>query len=157
MRTATTWTMIALIFGCLSTGCRPGPTELAMPEDFVELDEQRRGEYDVRGMSADGVVLGLRRHDNLDNGTLAFWQQALHNELINRGYKLQAPPETVTSGGGVDGKLMTFKTTSRGTEFLYVLAMYVQPRTVTTVEAGGKADAVREHMDEILKSVRSAR
>jgi hypothetical protein len=149
--------LITIAAGCVAGGCTPSPGKLEMPEHFVKLDEQRRGEYEVRGMSADGVVIGLRRHENLENGTVGFWRDALHNELTTRGYQPVGDEEDITSARGTKGKLMTFTTTSRGTEFLYVLVMYVQPRTVTTVEAGGKADAVRKHLDELKKSMRNVR
>ncbi len=156
MRKTLTLMAIASTVAILAGGCMPRG-RLAMPEHFVELDEQRRGDYEVRGMSADGVVIGLRRHANLKNGSLPFWQDALRNELVGRGYQPTGEMEEITSNGGTTGKLMTFKTTSRGTEFLYVLAMYVQPAQVTTVEAGGKADVVRKHLDALKESMRSVR
>ncbi|MFP4140644.1 MAG: hypothetical protein ACOCVI_02815 [Planctomycetota bacterium] len=156
MRKTLNLILIVSAVACLAGGCMPRG-QLAMPENFVELDEQRRGDYEVRGISADGVVIGLRRHDNLKNGSLPFWQDALRNELSTRGYRPAGETEEITSTGGATGKLMTFKTTSRGTEFLYILAMYVQPTHVTTIEAGGKADIVRKHLDELKQSMRSIR
>ena len=135
-------------------GCLPGT--LKLPEHFVSVDEEDRGDYLVRGVSADGVVVALRSRENLKNGSLKFWHEAVRSELAGRGYRL-GETEDITSDAGVAGKMMTFSVRSRGVPFTYILALYVQPRQVLIVEAGGKADDIKARLDDIHKSLLTAR
>ncbi len=140
--------MLAGTPGCLPT--------MDMPKDFIQVEKEDLGDYVMRNVSADGVVVALRTMPNMENGTLAFWSKAMINELTGRGYNLVSNEE-VKSTSGLPGSLLTFSTSSRGSEFAYVLGLYVKNDTVIVAEAGGKASNVKEVEQEIRKSLLSVR
>jgi hypothetical protein len=130
---------------------------LKLPADFVEVEGGERSGFEVRAIAADGTVVGLRRRKNPENGTLKFWMDAVKRELTGgRGYELLAE-EDVESDAGEPGKLMKFSAKSRGQEGRYLVALFVTDGEVLVAEAGGKADAVKAHEDEIRKSFLSVR
>ncbi len=134
-------------------GC--GPT-IEMPDGFVEVGDDQRGSYDVRGVSADGVVVAVRTQGNEQNGSLAFWAKSIENEMAGRGYKLDAA-EDIISAAGVAGRKFTFTADRAGMAYTYLLGLYVRDRDIVIAEAGGKADAVAPLTEGINKAIRSVR
>jgi len=152
MRYAITLTAVAIGFAL--GGCVP---DMDLPKDFVGVSKADLEGHHVRGISADGVVVGLRSEDNAENGTVDFWAQAIQDELkAGRGYELQAS-EDVKSRSGLEGKLMTFATHQRGATFTYMLAIYVKSGKVLLAEAGGKADAVKKYSEPVREALLSVR
>jgi len=130
---------------------------MTLPGEFVSVDEADRGLYEIRAVSADGVVLALRRQDNRAGGTLAFWTRAVTDEMVaGRGYALSAD-DAVTAADGRNGRTLTFTTKRRGVDYTYLLTLFAGRRTILITEAGGKADAVKAHLDEIKKAMLTAK
>jgi len=137
------------LVGCLG--------EMNLPKDFVAAEKADLGDYHVRGISADGVAVGLRSEDNQAGGTVDFWAKAIANELTTaRGYTLDGT-ETVTTRSGLAGKIMTFSAWRSGTAFTYVIGVFVKDGKVLVAEAGGKADAVKEHSKALRDALLSVR
>ena len=130
--------------------------KIDLPANFAAVDKDNLDGYKVRGISADGVVIALRSEDNPENGTLDFWTKAIENEVTGRGYKL-TESEKITSNAGQDGMMMTFSTDILSESFTYITAIYVKSKQVLVVEAGGKADAVKEHLPALQKAILSVR
>jgi hypothetical protein len=154
-RTAMRWTTIlpAFLAVAAAAGCQPA---MVLPDGFVPVEEQP-GLHQMRAVSADGVVLALRSHENPKRGTLAFWSEAIKNELVSaKGYKL-VREEPVRSQVGRHGVLLTFTTEQKGTPFTYMTAVFVTGGQVLLAEAGGKADAVKPKLKAITKALLSAR
>lgn len=148
------WAIIGLLaMASTTTGCL---RNMDVPQDFVSVDRDDLGPYDVRAVSADGVVVGLRHESNSNGGTLAFWSEAAANEMKNQGYKF-VKAEEVTSASGQAGKLVEFTADQRGMGFTYLLAVYVNPREVLLAEAGGRADDFKKHQDAVRKALLSVR
>lgn len=150
--------IMTVILGCgalLAGGCQSG---MDIPAGFVPVEVYDPHFYQARAISADGVVLALRRgYDNPKNGTLEFWGEAIKNQLTSsEGYKL-TKDEPVKSQTGRAGKLLTFSTDRRGTNLTYLLAIFVTEQKVVLAEAGGKADAVKGKMDAIKKALLSVK
>lgn len=143
---------IAILGSALASGCHNMDT----PANFVSVDRSDLGDYKIKTISADGVVVGLKTRPNPKNGTLEFWSEAISNELIGRGYKL-IKSEDVTNSAGTPGKLMEFQTFDRGTTFGYLLAVYVTDMDVLLAEAGGKDQSLKKRSEAIRKSILSAR
>ena len=144
---------LAVIGGC--------GMQMDMPENFVTVDNLNLGSYEVRGVSADGLVLAARREENADNGTLAFWSQAVKRELASRNYTL-ADSEDVESAGALTGKLMTFSTNRGGRPFTYMTAVFVKndllnDGEVFVAEAGGEASVLKPRKDEIRNAMLTIR
>ena len=98
--------------------------QMDIPDNFVVVDDYNRGAYEVRGVSTDGMVLAARSEDNAENGTLAFWAEAVKRELASRNYTL-ANSQDVESARGLAGKLMTFSVNRGGRPFTYMTAVFV--------------------------------
>ena len=149
------WTAIitTAFAASLIAGCAPA---LELPASFVELGPDQSGRYYFKAVSADGVVIALRRIDNSKNATVEFWAKALENELTWSGHSL-VENVPVTSEGGTAGRLMTFSGQREGQEFTYILGVFVKGGSILLTEAGGKADAFGKHKAEIGKSLLSVR
>ena len=135
--------------------------KIDMPDNFVAVNDHNLGSYDVRGVSADGMVLGARREDNAKNGTLAFWAQAVQRELATRNYTL-VNSEDVESTGGLAGKLMTFSVNRGGRPFTYMTAVFVKKGLlddgeVIAAEAGGEESVFKPRHDEIRNALLTIR
>lgn len=127
------------------------------PPNFMPVDRSDQGDYDQRMISADGVVIGLRSQRTHTAGTLAFWSQAITNELVNtKGYQLVESGEEKAANGRTC-RLMTFTYSLRGNGMTYLLAVHVDGREVLLAEAGGKSDLVQKQLPDIRKSLLSAR
>ena len=76
MRHACKHLMILVVVAAafLAGGCGHG---IDAPDGFVTVDQV--GEFETRAVSAEGVVIALRIHDNPEDGTLAFWSTAIQN------------------------------------------------------------------------------
>ncbi len=150
------WTaMAAALSGAMmAAGC---VATMDMPDGFVQVKNDGDDLYRMRGVSADGVVCALRTHDNPKRGTLAFWSEAVKNELVSsKGYKL-IKSEPVQSRAGRPGTLMTFSAERSGTAFTYLLAVFVSRGKVLIAEAGGKADRVKPRLGAIKNAMLSAK
>ena len=56
-----------------------------LPSEFLRLDSQQR---ELKAMTADDARLWVREFDDPEDGNLAFWTEALRNDLVDRrGYK----------------------------------------------------------------------
>jgi hypothetical protein len=126
-----------------------------IPANFVGVEAADAGEYEMRCISADGVVAGLEVEENAKNGTLEFWREAIEANLTGRGYRLAAS-EDVTGRSGTAGAMMTFSTSRHGVEVTYIVTVYVKSGAVLVAQAGGKAAAVKKHLPAIRKALLSA-
>jgi hypothetical protein len=135
--------------------------QMDMPDNFVAVDNSNTGAYEIRGVSADGVVLGARREENPKNGTLVFWSEAVKRELTARNYTF-AGSEDITSAGALAGKLMTFSASRGGRPFTYLAAVFVKKGLlgegeVIVAEAGGEASIFKPRQDEIRNALLTIR
>jgi hypothetical protein len=136
-------------------GCLEG--SMSLPPNFIRVGQTGAGGFVQRGISADGVVVGLRTEKNPMGGTLEFWTEALGNQMTgDHGYKALGR-EDIKSDTGVPGRLLRFSSDRRGTEFTYLVAVYVQGDDILIAEAGGKADLVEAKMADIRKSLLSVK
>ena len=143
MRTMTLLLLTAALLA--GAGCERG---FDTPDGFV-LVEPDHSLFTQRAVSADGVTIALRVESNPDDGTLAFWAEAIHNELVDRrGYVLDKR-ETVTSATGLVGELMSFSAKQELTDMRYMLVVFVDGADVLVGEAGGRAEDVDPQADAI--------
>jgi hypothetical protein len=146
-------TAIATI-GLATVGCAPATMDL--PAGFMEI-EQPGGEYDVRAVSAEDVVVTMRSEDGGKEPTLAFWSRAIEKELTGRrGYTL-TDTEDVISESGTPGVLMTFDVTQQATTMTYMAAVFIRGQKVIITESAGPADAVKPITADLRKALLSVR
>jgi len=151
MRRLTLALVLAVAATVAAAGC--AAHTMTLPANFVPFDKPGAGPYIVRGVSADGVVAGLRTQENRKEATLDFWAEAVKNELVEgRGYKFQAA-EDIRAAGGQAGRLLSFTSESSGVDFTYLVALYVLPDTIILAEAGGKTDALKPKLADIKKAL----
>jgi hypothetical protein len=127
-----------------------------LPPDFVSVDKGYLGPYVVRAVAADGVMVALRVEPNPERGTLAFWTEAITNQMAGQGYKA-AKCEDVTAATGEAGRLLTFSVQKQGVAFSYILAVFVKGNDILIAEAGGKAATVEPKLAEIKKALLTAK
>lgn len=147
--------LLVIVTGIM--GAVAGCARMDVPANFVELDGANRGNYDLRAVSADGLVVALQTRENPKKGTLEFWSKAIANEMTaNRGYTLDKSEEVAFAGGG-KGVLMAFTSQRSGAKFSYMLALCVKWNSVVIAEAGGKGDAFAPRQEDIRRSLLSVR
>ncbi len=148
--------LVLLLVTLPLVGCGGRHFALETPEHFVELDEpsQRRVGYDLRALSADGVVIGVRQIDNERHGSRDFWVDAVRNRLRrDGGYALVSESEVTASG--LAGHQMRFGRDQDGHPYRYWVTVFVTPSHVFVVEAGGREerfDAVEPQIEAALAS-----
>ena len=145
--------IVALIAIGTVCGCAP---EIKVPDNFVSTGNAYNSIYDMRAVSADGVVIAARTVNNPKNGTLKFWTTAIQGELADSGHKL-TDTKSVTSDSGVDGKLMTFSRRNRGQTFTYLVAVFIDGSRILVAEAGGEVEVYKAHEEDIESAMLSVR
>jgi hypothetical protein len=156
MMRRTLLTMAALIAAAAATvGCRPFDVET--PDSFIELEDQRRADYDYRATTADGVVVAVQGLPNKQRGTLSFWAEAVRNKLRDaRGYALLEESD-VRAVGGMPGKQLRFGRDEAGHTFRYWVTIFVRhegmyPR-VWVIEAGGEQEVFESRREEVERLI----
>jgi len=128
-------------------GCQAMET----PPGYVRLDPVMG--YDYRAVSADGAVISVRTVENPRDATLAFWNKAITNELVEaRSYKLDAKQD-VRSDRGTPGTAMLLRTQVEGIEYLYLLTVFVKSQHVIVFEATGPAPTIETDLPAIRRAV----
>jgi hypothetical protein len=137
----------------LMTGCTAA---IDLPDGYVKLRDA--GPYDLKAVSANGTVIALTSRANQhDESDLAFWSRAVEYQKVdNDGMKL-AGREDLKSDGGLDGVLFNFETGQGNGRLTYLVAIYVTPRQIHTIEAGGPADKIEADTDKLRAAMRSIR
>ncbi len=132
---------LIIIAATVTGGC-----VVPMPVGYVEVPEAL--DYEWRGMSAEGVVIGLRIRDNEPEGTLDFWSTVVRRELEGqRGYTLEGSEDV--SAGTLGGRALHFAVPGTEPKAYWIALFPTRGRflvftwpTLTTFEAGGSRDAV---------------
>ncbi|MDX9719399.1 MAG: hypothetical protein RBU37_01535 [Myxococcota bacterium] len=128
---------------------------LTTPNGFVSLPEDSLyTPVCYKAVSADDVVLLVRRQRDQAKGNVDFWSEAITRELLERqGYELLASRDV--SAGGLSGKLSSFRGAIGNRVFRYELAVFVQDSDVLTVEAGSPEDSYESNAPVIQSAIES--
>jgi hypothetical protein len=111
------------------------------PTGFVDLgDSYPHGEY--RAATADKVDIGVRAFDNEPKGNLPFWSRVLERRIREMGGYALLDKRDVAAQGGLTGVAMRFGHDEGKTPYLYTVALFVTPKKIYLVEAGGEKDEV---------------
>ena len=137
----------------LLAGCAP---RIDVPTGYVKLREP--GAYDLKAVSARGCVLALKTRPNEDaTADLTFWSQALEHQKVDLDGLRLAAREAIRSNSGRDGVLFNFELGEGQGKVAYLIALYVTPHEICTVEAGGPADMMSQDMDKLRAAMSSVR
>jgi len=148
----TTPFLLALIVGLLP-GCA---AQIDIPPGYVKL--RQPGYYDSKAVSARGSVIAIKTRPN-ENATanLAFWSQAVEHQKVDLDGLRLAGREPLKSARGLDGVLFNFELGEGQGKVTYLVALYVTPRQIYTVEIGGPADAISQDMEQLRPAILSLR
>lgn len=142
--------LAAALAGCISRG------GLDVPPGYVKVREP--APYDVKAVSARGVVIALRVRPNEERSAdLPFWSQAVEHQKVTLDGLRLAGREEIRSAAGRDGVLFTFELGEGQGKVTYLVALFVSPARICTVEAGGPAGLVAADLPKLRAAMLSAR
>jgi hypothetical protein len=150
--------LFVLVLASTTFGCGRG-FDLVLPDRFVELhDPMVRGEYELRATTPDGVVMGVDVVANGDQGTLAFYREAILRRMRDQqGYALISQ-HPIHAASGQDGHLMRFGRDLNGHAYRYTLAVFASPSSaIILVEAGGRQEQFSPLQARIEQSIERIR
>jgi hypothetical protein len=133
-----------------------GCSAIDPPDGYVKVKEQEF--YDLKAVSAHGNVIALKTRANEDkSANLEFWSQAVEYQKVDiDGMKL-AKKESIKSKSGLDGVLFDFEAGEGQAKISYLVALYVTPMKIYTVEATGPTKAITEEREKLRTSMLSLR
>jgi hypothetical protein len=118
-----------------SVGCGVG-FKAETPAGFVALKDQAPG-YEYRATTPDGLVLAVRVIDNDPPGDDAFWTGAIELRLRALGGYALLDRHPVTCKTGQSGTQLRFGHDEGTNPHLYVVTLFVTPKRLFVLEAGG--------------------
>lgn len=125
-----------------------------LPDGFIKYSED---DDETRAMSADDVMLRLRRHENYRGGALGFWTPLVRRALVaQRAFALKDPAE-LTLRTGVPARVLAGTKEIGGKAYGYLIAVIARKGHVYTFEAWGpleKFTADRPKLEEAIRSIR---
>ncbi|MEZ4333321.1 MAG: DUF4349 domain-containing protein [Myxococcota bacterium] len=124
------------------------PPKLEPPTDFLRYYTSHDR---VEALSADGLRIKLRRHENPDRGTLAFWQ-ALAREQLVRGRGVAIAEERAL---GDERALLRGTRELGGRRLGYLLVLKRTKGAVYTFEAWGPENAFDARIEALVESAKS--
>ncbi len=121
-----------------------------LPPGYVMVEDHADARF--RAVSADNCVLTLRSETNPRGGDLAFWEKAITQRLTDvRGYHVVSRFEV--DNPAARGIEIVFDYTRDGTDYTYLLGLFVKGRAVHVFEAAGQKGRIQKDMAEITKTM----
>jgi hypothetical protein len=127
------------------------------PSGFGQLRDQRAQHYDYRAVSAYGVALAVRVVPNAERGNLEFWSEVVDRHLQHGGVYHPAGSVDVRTSTGLQGRRLAYAFGDPQSGQTYWVTVFVTPRKVYLVEAGGGVDAFTRARDNVERSIQSFR
>jgi hypothetical protein len=113
-----------------------GCAAIDVPEGYIKLRNPQP--YDLKAVSAQGNVIALTVRPNEDAAAnLKFWSQAVEYQKVTLDGMKLAAREDIKAKNGLEGVLFNLESGEGQGRYTYLLALYVTPRNIYTVEAGG--------------------
>jgi hypothetical protein len=141
----------SLVMFALVSGCAPS-FQAATPPGFVVLDEEYAN-YDYRATTADGLVLAAREIEHEPVGDVNFWVRAVENEMRMRGGYAHLETKTVKNRQGLEGRQLWFGHDEGSKPHLYMVTLFVTPKWIYLLEAGGTKEQVDKQRTQITWAV----
>jgi hypothetical protein len=146
--------LAVLACAALALGCGR-PFAAATPPGFVDLGDDRYEDNEYRATTAEGVVLGVRAHDNEPKGDLGFWAKVIENRMREAGGYALLNKQDVRCRSGLPGVQMRFGHDEGKIPHLYYLTVFVDDDYVYLLEAGGSKTEVERQAQQIDWAVRN--
>lgn len=132
-------------------GC--GAAKVDLPPHFGKLGDQTS--FNIRGVSATGVVVAVRTEKNELHADAGFWAEVIDSRLKAGGYiREKFAPIRLAD---MDGQELRYSRELDGRSHRYWLSVLTTPKRVYLVEAGGDAEVFDSQKMEIEKAMASFR
>ena len=131
-----------------------GGVRLSVPMSYIKYYQTRD---ETRAMSADGVLLRVRRQDNYKGGDLGFWAELVRAALVKQRAVAVGKPEPLDLGTGVKARMICGTKRIGKETYGYMVVVAVRKHHVYTFEAWGKQkefDRDRARLKEASVSLR---
>lgn len=114
-----------------------GGVRLGVPASYIKY--YRTGD-ETRAMSADGVLLRVRRQDNYKGGDLVFWSELVRAALVKQRAVAVGKPEPLDLATGVKARMISGTKRIGKETYGYMVVVAVRKHHVYTFEAWGKQE-----------------
>ena len=150
-RTGYAASALAVVFG-LSSGC----ATIDPPEGYITVNKAHG--YDLKAVSARGNVIALSSRANEDSHAgLEFWAEAVAYQKVDVDGMQLASSEPIKGKIGQEGVLFNFESGEGQAKTTYLVALYVTPSRIYTIEATGPTSELAKDMDKLRKAMTSFR
>jgi len=139
----------ALLAGAalLLAACTTAPPAGA-PEGFARY----QGGDALEAVSAERVIYRVREIDNQPEADAGFWQLALKERLRKGGYVIVGEGEV--QAGTRRGHYVETTAARGALDYSYLVAIFVQGKRITVIEAGGELKAYGAQRERIFAALR---
>ncbi len=125
-----------------------------LPDAYIKYYED---DDETRAMSADEVLVRLRRHENYKGGDLDFWATLVRRALVaQRAFALKDPTE-LKLRTGVAARVIAGSKEIGGKPYGYLIAVVARKEHVYTFEAWGPQEKFATHRERLEGAIRSIR
>ncbi len=137
-----------------ATGCNP-PARITPPPGYVPL--RNAAPYDFKAVSARGMAVGMRsRANEHESADLKYWSAAVEHQKVDLDGMTLAGRQAIRSKDDVEGVLFQFESGQGASTLTYLIALYVTPARIVTIEAAGSAELLSADLPAIKESITSA-
>jgi hypothetical protein len=140
--------VVSLIAASTLAGCTTPPPS-GVPAGFGVYD----GRDARQAISFDRVVYQVKRVENKPFADLAFWQIALKERLTKAGYVVTA--EGTLDAAGKPGYYIETTAPHGAFDYMYLVALFVQDRTLIVIESAGELAAYKAQREKILAAIKA--
>ncbi len=109
--------------------------------------------FALKAVSADRVVYEVQRLPNKPLADQGFWQVALKERLVKTGYVVTR--EGAIESAGKKGYYIETMAPRGTTDYVYLVALFVQDQQITLVESAGALAAFEARRDAIFAAIKS--
>jgi hypothetical protein len=131
-----------------------GRVRFDLPKSFAKYEDRH---YRTRALSADGVLLKVARHTNVEGGDLTFWTTFVKKSLSMQRAILVKRVDKSTVYRGKECVILEGVKEIGGKPYAYLVAIAVTKNHVVTYEAWGPADAFESAKTAIKTSIGTVR
>lgn len=140
-------TLTAVLLG----GCTAA---IDLPDGYIRVDDP--APYDLLAASARGTRLALQTRHNPDRSAdLTYWTQAVEYQKVTLDGLTLAGREEIAAEGGLTGTLFEFELGERTGRMTYLVAVFVTPAQIHTIEAAGPRKEIERDRAALVTAMKS--
>ncbi|MBN1697201.1 MAG: hypothetical protein JW881_06790 [Spirochaetales bacterium] len=119
------------------------------PEGFAEMKKDNS----YHAISPEGLLYRVRYVENYPKKDLAFWREALKNQLVREGY--QPVDEQEFDAPGREGVLFEWGAPYGNENFIYLTAIAVFGDSIAVAEAAGEYNLYGRYREALMDSLKT--